>query len=244
MRLMEVSDELTIQALSRPLRVATPRVIDFTNVIDVFSHRDPSRKNFEKERRYTSTGLILEPAHVRSRAKRRADKAKLGTEEEFDLLNPKPVEDWDLEELARGRPRNTLGTFAGRAPSYISRAVHEAAMDRFKHLVKMTMNAHTADALTVMGTLINSTEVDDRGKPIVPASTKLDAAKFLLEHIMGKPTQRIEQDISVKLQGVLANVMVNPTAGGYAPAHLPGVTMKLGEADGVVDEDLWSSSSD
>ena len=219
---------------------ASTKVIDFTDVDDVFLHRIPSNTNHEAVRPRTRNGLLLTPERVNDRARRRAKKAKLMTDEEFDYISPKPVEDWDLEELARGRPRNVLGTFAGRAPSHISRAVHEAAMDRFKSLVRTEMNIHTVGALEVINHVITDMDVDDKGRPVVAPSTKLEAAKWLVEHVLGKPTQRVENDISVKLQGILGTVMVNPDSagvGGYAPAHLPGVTMPLGEGPDVIDSD-------
>jgi hypothetical protein len=111
------------------------------------------------------------------------------------------------------------------------------------------MNANTVDAIDVIRWVMMNNEVDDKGKPIVPASTKLDAAKFLMEHIVGKPTQRIENDVSVKLQAILGVAMANPaqalmpgTEGGegYTLGHLPGVTMPMmTEAEGEVIDAEW-----
>lgn len=170
--------------------------------------------------------------------RRKAKRAEMATEQELEYLYRKPVSEWDLEELAKGRPRNAKGTFSGPAPKWINAAVHEEAMERYTAAVKSEMNATTVDALGVLKHLINNDEVDEKGKPIVPASTKLDAAKFLLEHVVGKPKQRIEADVSVKLQGILGQVMVNPAqalmdpaAGGegYTLGHFPGMTMPMAE---------------
>lgn len=65
-------------------------------------------------------------------------------------------------------------------------------------------------ALAVIEEIMTSDAEDDRGRPVVPASVKLDAAKWTVEHLIGKATQPVDVDISVRLQGILANVMVSP----------------------------------
>jgi len=197
----------------------TPRVVDFSKLDD---------------RPRTSEGKLLTDKQIRARARRRMKRATIMTDQEHDALY-KPVEEWDIEELARGRPRNSKGTFAGAKPKWITVAVHEEAMNMFRQAVKGRMNGMTPMALEAIVNLVENEEYDDKGKPVVPASTKLDAAKFLLEHVVGKPTQRVEGDISVKLQGILGVALANPaeTFGGnrgYTPGHLPGVTMAIGSA--------------
>lgn len=164
---------------------------------------------------------------IRARARR---KEKMLAEELAMLW--KPVDEWDHEELARGRPRDAAGGWRGKSPEWVSRAVHEEVLKRFQTVVKTEMNQHTLIALTVVEHLLKSDEIDDKGKPTVSAATKLDAAKFLLEHVVGKPKQRIETDISVKLQAMLGMAMVNPTESG------------LELTQGYVDAEVISDSDD
>lgn len=203
----------------------------------------------------SSDGKLLTPKQMRARARRRMKKARpeLLTEEEFNALY-KPVEEWDLEELARGRPRSPDGTFRGPKPKWISAAVHEQSLELFRKTIRSEMSAKTVTALDVFDYLLNNENVDMKGRPIVPPSVKLQAAQFLLEHVVGKPTQRVEADISVKLQGLLAAAIVNPnealsphhqreTAVGrelpqYTPAHMPGVTLPLGGEEETVEGEL------
>lgn len=184
----------------------------------------------------TADGKSLSPKQIRARARRKMGRNNVMTAQEFDYLFEKPIEEWDLEELAHGRPRNARGGFSGPKPKWITAAVHERAMERYTAAVKTDMQATTVDALTTIRWIIQNEDVDDKGKPIVPASTKLEASKFLLEHVVGKPTQRIQSDVSVKLQGILGQVMVNPKDvlggtpdQGYELAHYPGLTMPLAE---------------
>lgn len=188
-------------------------------------------------------GKLLTAKQIRSRARRRFKRAEIMSKEEFEKIY-KPIEEWDLEELAKGRPKNSRGSWSGPKPSWISRDVHEKSMERFKNAIRTEMNHSTVSAMDAINWVLGNNEVDERGKPLVPASTKLDAAKFLLEHVVGKPTQRIENDVSVKLQSILGVVMANPaealTSGpnGYNVGHLPGVTMPMVIEGDIVDEDI------
>jgi hypothetical protein len=223
---------------------ATPMTINFTSVPDFRQHSSGNLQDQLPARQppRTADGKLLTPKQIRARARRKMARHDVMTAQEMNYLYEKPVDEWDLDELAMGRPRNRKGHFSGPKPKWINAAVHEEAMQRYTAAVKSEMRGTTVDALSVLKHLINNDEVDDKGKPQVPAGTKLEAAKFLLEHVVGKPTQRIEQDVSVKLQGILGQVMVNPaeimgSQQSFMPAHFPGVTMALGEAADNYDDD-------
>lgn len=166
------------------------------------------------------------------------------SDQEMEVIFKKPIDEWDLEELARGRPRDINGGFRGPKPKWLTREVHERSMERFKAAIKSDMNATTVDALTALRGVISNEEYDDKGKPIVPPSVKVDAAKFLLEHVVGKPKQQLEADVSVQLQSILAVVMANPAETlmsqamggmGYTIGHMPGITIPLGVEDEIID---------
>lgn len=239
------------------LRPATPRVIDFTNVKDTHHRREdglmveyivddrPSSGIDYAGKGSSPHDLLMTTAQARRRARRKIKKGQRITDEAFDLIS-KPVEEWDDEELARGRPRNAAGDFRGMPPKYLPREIHERALERFKTVVKQRMNYQTLDALRTVEFIMTSDETDDKGKPVVSANVKLQAAQFLIEHLMGKPTQPINNDISVKLQGILGTVMVNPqeiqSGDQYKIAHmgyraLPPSSTDPIDAEVVEDED-------
>jgi hypothetical protein len=230
---------------------ATPMEIDFSKAVK------PSLKDISNDKRPTTAeGKLLTAKQIRARARRRLKRGETGkklmTKEEFEALY-KPVEEWDLEELARGRPRDVNGGFKGRTPSWVDRGTQEKAMNIFTDRIKAEMSTMSVTALKTLNGILTSEATDERGKPIVPASTKAQVAMGLLEHTVGKPKQHVTQDISVKLQGILASVMVNPAEAlappsqggqfgdqgndtpGYSLAHFPGQTMPLGQAE---DDDL------
>lgn len=199
---------------------AKTRVIDFSEATE-----SPD----EDGRPLNKDGKLMTGRQVRSRARRVLQKGKPLDDETFEAWAGKPIENWDLEELARGRTRDSGGGFRGKPPQYMPRAVHERIAERFKLLVRDQMNQNATMALGVISNLISNDMLDDKGKPIVPASVKLDASKWLVEHVIGKPVQPTQQDISVKLQGILGAVMVQPQVGdegmlalprGYVPGHI------------------------
>lgn len=223
-----------------------PMTLDFTNVMDLLQHAsgvEPEElPSAEAWRRSKETGKSLNPKAIRTRARRKRVRGKPDglTKEETEAFYRKPIDEWDMEELAHGKPRNSQNNFKGRKPTWVTAAVSEEMAKRFRAVVKDNMNVHTVKALEKLGELIESDERDERGKPIVPPSVQLQATQFLLEHVVGKPNQRIEADISVKLQSVLAQVMVNPSelaTGNYLPGHFPGVTMELSSADDLRGND-------
>lgn len=223
------------------------REIDFSKVVAKRQHPSGVSHVVGDPRPKGPDGKLLTAKQIRARARRRADRrSKRGvmTKDEFEALY-KPIEDWDMEELARGRPRDVNGGWKGGPPKWVSREVHEQAMERFKTLVKLEMNSMGARALDTFAYLIGNEDEDPRGRPMVPPSVKLQAASFLVEHIVGKPTQRVESDISVKLQGILGVVMANPNDAlappshggqGYELAHLPGHTIPLGVGDSDIQD--------
>lgn len=131
----------------------------------------------------------------------------------------KPIAEWDNEELARGRPRAVDGTFAGIGPKWMGPQVMEEAIKRFKELAGAEMRVVSRSSVDLIKKLIECDDKDRRGRPLVPWSVRLDAAKFAWEVVHGKPTQRQEIDMSVKLQGILGTAMVQPgPAGELEPA--------------------------
>lgn len=226
---------------------ASIMTINFQHVQEIVQHASGKSQDrlAAMSQPMTADGKVLNPKQIRARARRRSNRKEVISALELEHLYKKPVDEWDLEELARGRPRNRRGGFSGPRPVWISATVHEEAMERYTAAVKSDINATTVDALEVLKDLINNDQTDDKGKPVVPASVKLDASKFLIEHVIGKPKQRIESDVSIKLQGILGQVMVNPAQAlmaesqggeGYTMGHFPGVTLKMASAEERSDE--------
>lgn len=213
---------------------ASLAVLDFTNDDEL---EDPQPLTGSREPVLGARGGIIgrpitskNKKQIRQRARR---KMKIAQDEIQLLYEGRGIDTWDAEELARGRPRASDGTFKGKAPAFIDRNLHEQIVKRFEEIVRQEMNAYTVDALRVVGKILDNEEVDDKNKPLVAAGTKLDAAKFLIEHVIGKPKQRMETDISVKLQAILGHAMVNPQADG-----------SYGLAQGYIEAESWEDDDE
>lgn len=223
---------------------ATPAVLDFRQASDYLQHTTGRWMDIDPVP-LTADGFRISKQQIYRRQKRAREnylKRMNMSEAENNIRFRKPIHEWDNQELARGRPRNKDGKFRGAAPEWVSAEIHEAAMDRFKSIVKTGMRVATVDAIDVVKRILNDDTTDNRGRPLTAASTKLQAAQFLLEHVVGKPTQRIESDVSVKLQAILGTIMVNPSdaPGGYTAGHFPGLTMELAalQDDNIIDGEV------
>jgi len=188
------------------MSAATPRAINFKYVDDLES---PGHYN-----------NILNAKQIRARRRRalkRVDDINVELQQELGL---KPIEEWDFEELAKGRPRSPDGTFRGAKPKFIDRELHEQIMDRFKLMVKHKLVGNGLQAMNALDYLLTEEDLDRKGRPLVPPTVRLQATQYVLDHLIGRPTQPVTCDVSVKLQGILGLAMVNPTEeGGYELAQ-------------------------
>lgn len=151
----------------------------------------------------------MRPQQIRARARKRGGMDTL-TQKEKEALLGKPMAEWDLEELARGYPRNKNGNFGGAPPKWITREMHEKSITMFKDMMRADMRSHTVRALQVLAETLDDDAMDEKGRPVTPTGVKVDVAKFLIEHLVGKPTQPVEADISIKLQHILGAALVMP----------------------------------
>lgn len=185
--------------------------------------------------------LSMKPEHIRNRLRRaRKTAEKTGDDSVLrwelqryhEVTGFKPVEDWDLEELAHGRPRGPSGTFRGPSPKWITADVAREAKKRLHGHTFGKMGAQVDLAIKTIYNLMTSEEVDDKGKPIVDARTKLAAAQFILEHVVGKPEKIISLDVTDHVRQVIASAIVLDS--GQEDSHL------VIEGDIVEDEELMA----
>lgn len=127
---------------------------------------------------------------------------------DIEMLYRKPIEDWDIEELSRGRPRNSEGNFRGRVPTWITPAIQQEAKKRLLDEALGSLAGHIGKAVKAIGELIESDEVDDNGKPIVDARTKFAASQFVIEHFIGKPKAIVEVQADDFTKGAIAAAIV------------------------------------
>lgn len=123
-------------------------------------------------------------------------------------LYRKPLEDWDAQELAFGRPRDENGQFTGRMPTWITPIVQAEAKRRLLNNTFGKMAEHIELAVQVVYDLMTSQEIDEKGRPLVDARTKLAAAQFVLEHFIGKPKIFVEAEVNDFTKSAIAAAIV------------------------------------
>lgn len=151
--------------------------------------------------------LSTNPQTIRARLRRGVKHTK-DLEIYIEQGHMKPLDEWDVEELARGRPRNSAGTFAGRAPEWLTIAVVKEAKRRLLQHTFGELASHVDSAVKVVVELMMSTDRDDNGKPVVDSKTKLAAAQFIIEHVKGKPQAHVEVDAGETVREFLASALL------------------------------------
>lgn len=120
----------------------------------------------------------------------------------------KPIHEWTLEELARGKARKPDGNWPSISPKWITPMVQEEIRKRFREQAFEELSVHIGPAIKVLTDLLSNTTKDDEGKPFVTAREKIDIAKFIVEHVLGKPKAQIELAAGPKYKEFLANAIM------------------------------------
>lgn len=153
--------------------------------------------------------------NARRRAKAKAAKSDVSAE--IELIYEKPIEEWDDEEITRGRPRGRDGTFRGKRPGWLTTNLQAERQRRLRQLMADELATFAADALRTIHSVMMDNETDDFGKPRVPASVQVDCGKYLVDQFIGKATATIDVHADNALTDMLADVIVNRDGN---PSHL------------------------
>jgi hypothetical protein len=157
--------------------------------------------------------LSTKPAQIRNRLRRNfRNKDMAAFKQDLELYQQhtgfKPPQEWDMEELSRGRPRNKNGHFGGRVPGWITPEIVKESKKLLHERTfgKLTSNVELA-VKTIRG-LMTNVEVDEKGKPVVDSRTKLAAAQFVIDHVLGKPQTILELTAVDDVRQMFASAIV------------------------------------
>lgn len=141
----------------------------------------------------------VSPKQVRARLRR----GSVDPDTARELLGGKPLDQWDVEELARGRPKGPDGKFpGGPKPAWITGSIEKQVETRYRRWIEAELKSAGIGAMRVVRQILQ--DESESGK------TRLEAAKFIFDHVIGKPTQEVRHDASTNLQDLLAGMLVNP----------------------------------
>lgn len=146
------------------------------------------------------------PAAVRSRLRRNTEEIY----EDIAILYKKPVEEWDWEELSRGCPRDEDGNFPKGKPKWITPVIDAEVRRRMRELTESELMKFGLEAMKTLSGLMQNEEVDDFGKPAVPAGVKADCAKYIMNQIIGTPVAKIITTSGSPLLDLMGSILVNP----------------------------------
>jgi hypothetical protein len=91
------------------------------------------------------------------------------------------------------------------------------AQRRLTTMAREQLAAHVGDAVQVMHDLMKDDAVDENGRPMAPASVRLDAAQFIVQQILGKAKVSVSLDAGPNIVDLLAKVLVNEDGSSYTP---------------------------
>src|SRR5262245_31642161 len=94
------------------------------------------------------------------------------------------LEDWDDDELQRGQKRSRRGTWEGRPPKVVPKALHDELVRRTLSKAHELLRDNLVGAVELLGTLIEGEDVDD--------AVKLKAATIIMDRVMGKAPDKVE----------------------------------------------------
>lgn len=152
--------------------------------------------------------LSSTPNAIRKRLRR----GNANAERDLEMLGYKPVAEWEIAELAHGRPRAADGTFRGKRPKWVTPQIAAEARKRLQDVAYGELMQGASLAASVIINVMRDPE----------ASTKdrLDAAKFVYEQLMGKAAVKGEIDVKIGPREFLASaLLVEDDEGNYVSAH-------------------------
>lgn len=150
--------------------------------------------------------LSTDPKKVRQRIR---NTGKV-LDRDLAMLYDKPIDQWDFEELCRGKPRNDRGKFTGPPLGALGPLVRGEIYKRLQVITRNEMSQYTGKALETIVQVMTDLDTNDLGNYLTPSSVRLDAAKYLLDQLIGKPKTHVELSGGFDVRHFLAEIMVNP----------------------------------
>lgn len=162
--------------------------------------------------------LSTEPSRVRSRIRNRAGRINEKILDEMLLLpGYKPLDEFTYEELLKGKPKHPEFGYRYPRPKWLQSHILVELEKRLQTETRRKLSGNAGIAIAAIQKLITSEETDLDGRPIVPASVKLQAAQYVLDQTIGKPRSRVELSAEKEVKEWLADALINEDGTSYHP---------------------------
>lgn len=144
--------------------------------------------------------------------------------------NPRVVEEWDDEELRRGRRRDRNGKFTGADPLVVPTTVYREIVRRSIRRAEKELAVNLEAACATLTAIATSEAAEDRDRIV--------AAKIIMERIMGKEPLKV--DHSFKSPLFLGIIQGGIVTGGEPIAIGSGDDDDIIEAEVIEPEEvIW-----
>jgi hypothetical protein len=122
-------------------------------------------------------------------------------QEDVELFYGKPISEWDFEELQYGTPRRANGSLTrnSKPPSWMTPVLMAEAQRRLKQMTRDQMGFYAGAAIKVMAELMQKSRVD---------MVRYNAARYILDQIIGMPTQRVEVEEGASAAEFMADFLI------------------------------------
>jgi hypothetical protein len=102
------------------------------------------------------------------------------------MYNEIPLDDWDDDELIKGKRKDRDGKFRGRPPKLVPSNLHrELTRRRFSRAYDLLTDS-LVDAAQMLRSIVNDPETD--------AGDRIRAAEVIFDRILGRPKEQVAID--------------------------------------------------
>ncbi len=109
---------------------------------------------------------------------------RLGKTNTQILVGTTDLAEWDDEELLRGQRKAADGTFVGRPPKLVPKAIHDELVRRTMSSAAEKLRSNLVDATTALTEIATDAEAAD--------ADRLRAISMIMDRVMGKTPDRVE----------------------------------------------------
>jgi hypothetical protein len=130
---------------------------------------------------------------------------RVGKSQSDVLTGQDDLSSWDMEELRQGRKRSAkTGTFVGRGPVVVAKAVHDELVKRTLDAANKLLIENLEEAVKVLGDIMKDTTADNKDR--------LTAIKMISDRAMGKEPMTINVGQEAKWQTAITHSIVSMPA--------------------------------
>jgi hypothetical protein len=124
---------------------------------------------------------------------------RLGNSGTRVLVGLDDLSGWDDEELREGRRRSKNGTFIGKKPIVVPKALHDELVRRVMGRAQEQMRDSLMNAVNLLDQVVTDKDADNKDR--------LAAAKMIIDRVMGKDPVMVNVAVKAKWETAMEDVV-------------------------------------